>query len=145
MQAPAKSVWWQAWTASSGTSLSPSWELSSAPCSSISFSAGLQWTARSRSGRRAQREAEEADWRSGDPTKRQKLFNVYLFSVLKYFIIGSILIGVATAASDLEPTRPNEISNLDYLNFVADGIGVCFYGATLATILRFTRLMRQYW
>ena len=107
-------------------------------------STGLQWTSKSRDVRRAQRDAEEADWRSGDPVKRQKLFNAYLFSVLKLFIIGSILIGVATAASTIEPYKPNEIGQLDYINFVADGIGVCFYVATLATILRFTRLVRQH-
>jgi hypothetical protein len=108
-------------------------------------SAGAQWTARSRGVRKAQRETEEADWRSGDPAKRQTLFNAYLFAVLRSFIIGSILIAVATAASDLEPSPyPGEVGNLDYLNFVADGIGVCFYVVTLATIVRFTTLMKQH-
>ena len=82
------------------------------------------------------------DWKSGDAVKRQRIFNAYLFSVLKFFIIGNILIGVATAFSDLEPNEPG-ISNFDYITALMDAVGVVFYVATLGEILRFTKLIRS--
>jgi hypothetical protein len=108
-------------------------------------SRGIRWTTKSRESRRQQRDAEEADWRSGDLAKRQQVFITYLISMLKSFMIGSVLLAVAKAGSDLEPTpQPGPADILDYLNSVADGIGACFYVAALVTILRFGKLMKQY-
>jgi hypothetical protein len=108
-------------------------------------SRGIRWTTQSRESKRAQRGAEEADWRSGDPAKRQRVFIAYLISMLKSFMIGNILLAVAKAGFDLEPTpQPGPAEILDYLNSVADGIGACFYVATLVIILRFAKLMKQY-
>jgi len=106
------------------------------------FSIGFQWTAKSRGIRRRQRDSDIVDWKSGDAVKRQRIFNAYLFSVLKFFIIGNILIGVATAFSDLEPNEPG-ISNFDYITALMDAVGVVFYVATLGEILRFTKLIRS--
>jgi hypothetical protein len=107
------------------------------------YSVGFQWTTRSRQVRRQQRDAEIADWKSGDTVKRQRLFNIYLFSVLKLFIIGNILTGIATALSDLEPNEPG-INNFDFILTAVDAIGVLFYFATFAKILQFTKLLRTH-
>lgn len=107
------------------------------------FSAGFRWTADSRRSRRQQRESDIADWKSGDASKRQKIFNMYLFSVLRLFIIGSILTGVATAVSDLEPNEPG-LNAVDFITATMDAIGVVFYAATLGEILQFTRLARHH-
>jgi hypothetical protein len=98
---------------------------------------------RARGARRQQRKRDIADWESGDPFKRQRIFNAYLFSVLKFFIIGSILVGVTTVMSDLEPNRPG-LNNFDYLDGTIDAIAVIFYVATLSEILQFTKLVRQH-
>jgi hypothetical protein len=92
---------------------------------------------------RVARDREVSDWKSGDQLKRQRIFNFYLFSVLKYFIIGSILIGVASAISDLDSTTKfDPLTNLDYLIATLDGAGVLFYLATFSRILRFTKLLK---
>jgi hypothetical protein len=106
------------------------------------FSIGFQWTAKAREIRRQQRTSDIADWKSGDAAKRQRIFNVYLFSVLRYFIIGSIITGVASAVSDLEPNEPG-INNLDYVISLVDFIGVLFYAATLGKILQLTNLVAK--
>lgn len=105
------------------------------------FSIGFQWTAKAREIRRQQRANDIMDWKGGDAVKRQRIFNAYLFSVLKYFIVGSILIGLATGASQLEPNEPG-LQNLDYVISLVHFAGVMFYAATLGEILQFTKLMR---
>jgi hypothetical protein len=106
-------------------------------------SASFEWTARSRAASGQQRELDILDWQSGDPVKRQRIFNTYLFSVLKFFIIASMLTCLTTAMSDLEPNEPG-LNNFDYIDAVIDGIAVIFYLATLVEIFRFTRLARQH-
>jgi hypothetical protein len=106
------------------------------------FSIGFQWGAKARESRRQQRVSDIADWKSGDAAKRQTIFNAYLFSVLKLFIIGSILTGVASEVSYLEPNDPG-INNLDYVVSLVHFIGVLFYAATLGEILQFTKLVRK--
>jgi hypothetical protein len=108
------------------------------------FSAGFRWNAGARAARRQQRDLDAADWRSGDPVKRQRIFNTYLFSVLKFFIIGSILIGVANALADIEPTSHPVLTALDYIMAVMDALAVVFYLATLGEILQFTKLVRRH-
>ncbi|MFZ3311311.1 MAG: hypothetical protein WA280_18310 [Xanthobacteraceae bacterium] len=104
--------------------------------------AGFRWTAKSREARKKQRETDIADWKSGDTAKRQRVFYAYLFSVLKYFIVGSILIEVATAISDLEPNEPG-LNAFDYFTSLMDTVGALLYVITLVEILQFTRLMRS--
>jgi hypothetical protein len=106
------------------------------------FSVGFQWTAKAREIRRQQRATDIADWKSGDAAKRQSIFNTYLFSVLKLFIIGSILTGVASEVSYLEPNEPG-LNNLDYVISLVHFTGVLFYAATLGEILQFTKLVRK--
>jgi hypothetical protein len=102
-----------------------------------------QWTTRSRETRRQRTERELAEWQSADPLKRQRLFNAYLFSVLKFFIIGSILTVIGNVMSDLEPNQPG-LSNFNYIDAVIDGAAALFYFATLVEILDFTKLVRQH-
>jgi hypothetical protein len=106
------------------------------------FSAGFQWTTKSRQAGRLQRSVDIADWQSGDQAKRQRVFGSYLFAVLKFFIIGSIIIGITTTVSDIEPNEPGT-NNIDYINAVLDAIAVLFYAATLGKILQFTKLTRE--
>jgi hypothetical protein len=107
------------------------------------FSVGSRWMMGNREARRQLREQEMMEWRSGDALKRQRIYNSYLFSVLKFFIIASILIGITTVMSDLEPNQPG-LNNFDYVDAVMDGVAVVFYLVTLTEILQFTRLVRQH-
>ena len=110
-----------------------------------SFSFGLKLTKASRESWRQRAEKETLDWRSGDSAKRQHISNSYLFSVLKFFIIGSILTGVSSSISDLivvDRTAPLGI--VDYINATFDICGVIFYLAILSKILIFTRLLSYY-
>lgn len=106
------------------------------------ISVGFQWTAKSRAASRQQRNIDIADWKGGDQAKRQKVFSSYLFAVLKFFIIGSIVIGITTTVSDLEPNQPGT-NSLDYINAGLDFVAVLFYAATLGKILQFTKLLRE--
>jgi hypothetical protein len=109
------------------------------------FSFGLRFTKASRESWRQFAEKETLDWRSGDSAKRQHISNSYLFSVLKFFIIGSILTGVSSSIGDLsvvDKTVP--LGATDYISASLDIGGVVFYLATFAKILRFTRLLSSY-
>jgi hypothetical protein len=103
---------------------------------------GVRLTKSSREYWRARRDKEKADWKSGDLIKRQRIFNGYLFTVLKYFMIGSISIAVSTAIGDLEVTdKTAPLSTIDYINLLFDGMGIVFYLITLSRIVVFTRLL----
>lgn len=108
------------------------------------FSLSLKITTSSRERQKKLKEQEIIDWKSGDLLKRQIIFNKYIFSVLKFFVIGSILIGVTNAAGDLYAVpRDAPLRFTDYMFFVLDTIAVVFYFATFAQILEFTRLLRE--
>jgi hypothetical protein len=108
------------------------------------FSVGFQWTQKSREARQKVREKEIADWKSGSAVKRQTITNLYLFSVLKFFMIGSILMGVASAVGDLEPNLPGPgLLSEDYVQEVLDIVATIFYLATFAKIIQFTKLLRM--
>jgi len=107
------------------------------------YTVGFQWTAKSREVARQRRESDIADWKGGDAAKRQRVFNVYLFDVLKLFIMGNIIIGVTNAVQDLEPNMPG-LNNFDYIAAGLDAVGVLFYVATFGKILQFTKLVRQH-
>lgn len=108
------------------------------------FSLGFRITRLSRERQIKLRDQEFIDWKSGDLLKRQVIFNKYIFSVLKFFIAGSIIIGVTNAAGDLHnvtPGTPLQIS--DYIFFVLDTVAVLFYLVTFSQILQFTRLLKE--
>lgn len=108
------------------------------------LSLGFRWTRESGATRRKLREAEKEDWKSGDPIKRQRIFNTYLFAVLKFFILAEIVSAIASPAVDLEPGGLRSLTNTDYAAAVLDAISALFYIATLAKVLQFTRLLRQH-
>ena len=109
------------------------------------FSFGFQLTKLSREKRRKLRGQEIEDWRSADLAKRQRIFNSYLFAVLKFFIIGSILIGVANAIGDLNVAdKTSPLGTLDYMAELFDATGVLFYLATFSQILQFTPLLKRH-
>lgn len=107
------------------------------------FSIGFRVTKESGEVRRAMRAKENDEWQSGDALKRQRIFNSYLFSVLRYFIVGNILIALATTMGDLD-VRPQSapLTILDYVYATFDMAGVLFYLVTFSQILRFTKLLR---
>lgn len=107
------------------------------------FQIGFRWSANARKSTKQQKESDLADWKSGDPVKQQRVFNVYLFSVLKFFIIGSILIGAADCISYTEPNGLKGLYIYDYAAIVLTALGVGFFIATLAEILQFTKLVRS--
>jgi hypothetical protein len=107
------------------------------------FSVGFRWTSETRKIAQEQRERDLADWTSGDPVRQQRVFNVHLFSVLKFFIIGSILIGTADVISYTEPNGLKGLYVYDYIAIVLSALGVAFFIATLAEILQFTQLLRS--
>jgi hypothetical protein len=107
------------------------------------FQVGFQWSANARKSTKQRRESDLADWKSGDPAKQQRVFNVYLFSVLKSFIIGNILIGTADFISYTEPNGLKGLYVYDYAAIVLTALGVGFFIATLAEILQFTKLVRS--
>jgi hypothetical protein len=88
------------------------------------FSVGFRWTSKARKIAQEQRESDLADWKSGDPVKQQRVFGVYLFSVLKFFIIGSILIGTAEVISYTEPNGLKGLYIYDYIAVVLSALGV---------------------
>jgi len=109
------------------------------------FSVGFEWTRKSREARQRIRAKELADWKSGSAVKRQTITNLYLFSVLKFFMIGSILMGVASAVADLEPNLPGPgLLSQDYVQEVLDIVSTIFYLATFAKIIQFTKLLRMH-
>lgn len=105
------------------------------------FSIGFRWTANARKSTKQQRESDLADWNSGDFVKRQRVFNAHLFSVLKFFIIGNVLIGLADIVSYLTPNDPGH-NPFDFLAVAFTALGVAFFIATLGEILQFTKLVR---
>jgi hypothetical protein len=108
------------------------------------FSFGFRWTKVSREHRLRLRDQETADWASGDATKRQRIFNGYLFAVLRVFVLGNILIGIGTAISDINASKPEVLTGLDYTIALIDSVGVVFYIATFAKIMQFTTLLRRH-
>jgi hypothetical protein len=108
------------------------------------FSFGLRLTKTSRESWRQFSEKEMSDWKSGDSAKQQHISNSYLFSVLKFFIIGSILTGVSSSIGDLTVVdRAAPLGAVDYVNAILDIGGVIFYLATFARILRFAKLLNS--
>lgn len=110
------------------------------------FSFGFKWTRQSREERQKLKATEIADWKSGDAVKRQRIFNLHLFSVLKFFIVGSTLIAVSSTISDFNAGGPNpkELGVLDYLAGALDTTGAIFYLATFAQILQFMKLLKAH-
>jgi hypothetical protein len=109
------------------------------------FSFGFRWTKQSRESRRRERESERKDWLSNDPSKRQRITNAYLFSVLKFFVMGSILIGVSSAISDLVPNDcKSGLESTDYIMEGFDIAAVISYLATFSKIWQYMRLLRQH-
>jgi hypothetical protein len=106
------------------------------------FSFGFRWTKDSRELRLKIRKKELADWKSGSAVKRQTISNSYLFSVLKFFVIGSILTAIANSINDLEPSYLANSNSPDYIQGVLDTVAAIFYLATFAKIIQFTRLLR---
>lgn len=104
-------------------------------------SVGFQWTAKARLSASKRRAADLEDWNSGDFVKRQRVFNVYLFAVLRLFIIANILIGIALVISYLQPNDPGT-QRLDYVDSALCAFGVVYYCLTLGEILRFIKLTR---
>lgn len=94
--------------------------------------------------RRKIRAVELLDWKSGDAAKRQRIFNRYLFRILTLFILGNVLIGLASPLADLELPSERALTSVDYIVAVMDAAGAVFYIVTLATILQFTSLVKQH-
>lgn len=105
-------------------------------------SMGFRWTTKARAITAQRRNADIVDWNSGDFAKRQRVFNAYLFSVLRLFIIGNILIGIASVVSYLEPNILG-ITALDYVAAAISALGVVYFALTLGEILRFMNLVRS--
>lgn len=108
------------------------------------FSLGFRWTQATQEVRKKLRDTEIQDWKSGDALKRQRIFNGYLFAVLKFFILANIVTAIGSPAADLEPGGLRSLTNTDYALAVIDSIAAVFYIAALAKILQFTRLLRQH-
>ena len=104
---------------------------------------GFQWTKESRKFRQKLREKELTDWKSGSAIKRQRISNSYLFSVVKYFLMGSILIAMSNVVYDLEPSYMAESKSPDYIQGTLDTLAVIFYLVTFAKIIQFTKLLRM--
>jgi hypothetical protein len=104
-------------------------------------SVGFQLTTKARKAAQQRRRIDIEDWKSGDFSKRQRVFNVYLFSVLRLFIIGTILIQVGSVVGDLEPNERG-IQSLDYVTATIDAFAVICFALTLGEILRFIKLVR---
>lgn len=108
------------------------------------LSLGHRWTRETGAVRQKRRGTEKEDWKSGDPIKRQRIFNRYLFEVLKFFILAEVVSAIATPAIDLEPGGLRSLTNTDYAAAGLDAISALFYIASLAKILQFTRLLREH-
>jgi hypothetical protein len=108
------------------------------------FSFGFRWGKESRAARQRHRDEEIADWKSGDAAKRQKIFNHYLFAVLRVFMLGNVLIGVGNVIGDLNAGKPETLGGLDYFIAMIDVVGVVFYIATFAKIMQFTALLKRH-
>jgi hypothetical protein len=108
------------------------------------FSFGFRWTKKSQEIRLKIRKQELADWKSGSAIKRQRISNSYLFSVLKFFVMGSILIGVSNTVADSITNNMTNLQSQNYVQVILDTMGVIFYLATFAKIIQFTKLLQMH-
>ncbi len=96
---------------------------------------GIRWTRKSREDAARIRAEEISQWGKSDALGRQQITNVYLFAVLRYFIIGSCVTTTGTLFSDFDlPDR-----------YAApfDAVGLAFFLWAVAKLVRYMQLSRR--
>ena len=104
------------------------------------FAYGVKFTQAARAIATVARKQEQSNWRAKDPALRQRITNSYLFSILKLFMIGNMFWVGSSLVSDLAGME--EARQFDYIMAAFDMTGMIFFFATLAKMLRFTKLLK---
>lgn len=87
-------------------------------------SQGWRVTKTARDRRKRLRAREEEQWRTRQIGIRQGISNVYLFDILKYLLLGNLLLAVPTMATWLDLT--NELGFIVYRLVLSIGGGLAF-------------------
>ena len=96
---------------------------------------GVSWTRKSREDAARIRAEEISRWEKSDLLGRQQFANIYLFDVLKFFIIGSCVTTAGTLFSDFGLP--------DAYAAPFDAVGLAFFLWAVAKLVRYMQLSRR--
>lgn len=95
---------------------------------------GVRWTRKSREDAARIRAEQISQWGKSDPLGRQQITNIYLFDVLKYFIIGSCVTTAGSLLGDFD---------LEQYSAPFDVVGLAFFLWALTKLVRYMQLSRR--
>jgi hypothetical protein len=104
---------------------------------------GFELTSASRAQAKEKRRAEEEQWRTGQQAEKQEITNRYLFTILRFFFLGSLF---ASSPALLSPTYflyPSRLiaAGVSLVSVCLGAIGLAFYFLAVGYTFRYKKLL----